>query len=214
MGKLNKADRGAVLAALEATYGGEGTALDFRNPFELLIAVMLSAQSTDVMVNRVTPGLFAAYPDAAALAQAEVPAVLALIAKIGLAPTKAKNAVAAAQLLVARHGGAVPAEREALEALPGVGRKTANVVLSNAFGVPAMPVDTHVHRVANRLGLAQSEKVEQTEDQLCRAIPKAKWAEAHHWLIWHGRRICLARGPKCGLCPVATWCRHRKAEAR
>lgn len=206
MPKLKPGARAAVLAALGAAYRGEGTALAFSNPFELLIAVMLSAQSTDVSVNQVTPGLFAAYPNASALAEAEPELVLPLIARVGLAPTKARHLVATARLLVAHHQGEVPASRTALEALPGVGRKTANVVLSNAFGVPAMPVDTHVFRVANRLGLAEAKTVLACEAQLCKVIPRADWAEAHHWLIWHGRRVCLAQRPRCGGCVVATWC--------
>lgn len=198
--------RAAVLAELEARYGGIGTALHFRNPFELVIAVMLSAQTNDNQVNKVTPALFERYPDAAAMAQATPEAIKELIATIGFANTKARHAVAAAQLLVERHGGEVPGDFSALVALPGVGRKTANVVLSNAFGVPAIPVDTHVFRVSNRLGLADHGDVEGTEEQLMKHIPREDWADAHHWLIWHGRKICKAPTPKCEECFLTPWC--------
>ncbi len=197
-----------ILAILAETYPQARTALDFRNPFELLVATVLSAQCTDRLVNRVTPGLFSAYPDAAAMAQAGPAEIEPLIARCGLFRTKAKNLAAAARLLVEHHGGQVPDTMEALLRLPGVGRKTANVVLSNAFGVPAIAVDTHVFRVARRLALASGTTPAQVETQLRRRIPRLDWAATHHRLIWHGRLICHARLPECGRCPLLALCAH------
>ena len=205
---LPPAERDAVLAALEARYGETTTELVFRNPFELLIAVILSAQSTDKQVNLVTKPLFERLPNAAAIAALEPEAFKPHIASIGLTNAKAQNIVATCRLLIERHGGEVPGTFEELVALPGVGRKTANVVLSVAFGVPAIPVDTHVFRVSNRLGLADSPNVDGTEAQLQKQIPREKWAEAHHWLIWHGRKICKAPTPKCEECFLTAWCRY------
>lgn len=204
----------ALLAALEKTYSGVETALEFRNPFELLIAVILSAQSTDKMVNVVTKPLFERYPTAADIAALTPEELKPWIAKIGLTNTKAKNIVATCRILVERYGGEVPSRFEDLVELPGVGRKTANVMLSVAFGQPAIPVDTHVFRVANRLGLANAETVEATETQLQKAIPREKWTEAHHWLIWHGRKICKAPTPHCEACPVAEWCDYAQRRGR
>ncbi|MFP5502064.1 MAG: endonuclease III [Candidatus Sericytochromatia bacterium] len=203
---LKPEDRAAVLAALEAQYGGRGTALEYRNAFELLVAVMLSAQTTDKMVNVVTKPLFERYPTPADIARLTGEELKPWIAKIGLANTKAKNVVETCRLLVEHHGGEVPSSYEALVALPGVGRKTANVVLSNAFDIPAIPVDTHVFRVANRLGLADASTVDATEKQLMANVPREKWADGHHWLIWHGREICKAPTPKCEQCPLTAWC--------
>lgn len=203
---LKPAERSHVLADLRAIYGGRGTALHYRNAFELLVAVALSAQTTDKAVNAVTGRLFEDYPTPQALGSLTPEQLKPYIATIGLANTKARNIVQMCRLLVERHGGEVPVEREALMALPGVGRKTANVVLSNAFGVPAIPVDTHVFRVANRLGLADAETVEATEQDLMRTIPRQDWADAHHWLIWHGREVCLAQRPRCGACTLRGGC--------
>lgn len=211
---LKPAERDAVLATLEATYGGAETALEFRNAFELLVAVILSAQSTDKMVNFVTKPLFERYPTAADIAGLTPEALKPWIARIGLTNTKAQNIVATCRLLVERHGGEVPSRFEELVDLPGVGRKTANVMLSVAFGVPAIPVDTHVFRVANRLGLADSPNVEGTEVQLQKMIPREKWAEAHHWLIWHGRKICKAPTPLCEQCPLREWCFYYQRKGR
>ncbi|MDI3328684.1 MAG: endonuclease III [Alicyclobacillaceae bacterium] len=199
-----------ILDVLEQTYPDAKCALRHRNPFELLIATMLSAQCTDERVNMVTGPLFDAFPapeDFARLAPEELEPY---IQSCGLFKTKARNIVAACRRLVEEHGGEVPADREALEALPGVGRKTANVVLSNAFGVPAIAVDTHVFRVANRIGLAEAKTPEETERQLMERIPKNKWSSAHHWLIHHGRQICSARSPGCDRCSVAPYCRFAK----
>ncbi len=190
------------LAVLERAYPDAVTALDFGNPFELLIAVILSAQCTDARVNLTTPFLFARYPDAAALAAAEQSDVEAIIKSCGFFRMKAKNIIAAARGLVERHDGEVPREREALEALPGVGRKTANVVMSVAFADAAFAVDTHVFRVAHRLGLTLATTPRGVEDDVTKIVPRAKWRHAHHWLILHGRAICKAPTPHCGECPV------------
>lgn len=211
---LKPAEREAVLAALEARYGGRGSGLEHRNPFELLVAVILSAQSTDKMVNVVTRPLFERYPTAAAIAALTPEELTPWIAKIGLTNTKARNIVATCRLLVEQHGGEVPSDLEALMALPGVGRKTANVVLSNAFGVPAIPVDTHVFRVSNRLGLADASSVEATERDLQQTVPRARWSEAHHWLIWHGREVCKAPTPRCEACFLTAQCHYFNARGR
>ena len=195
-----------MLDILAATYPEARTALDFRNPFELLVATVLSAQCTDRLVNQVTPALFAAYPDAAALAAVEPADVEPLIGRCGLFHTKARHLVAAARAIVERHGGEVPATMAELLGLPGVGRKTANCVLANAFAVPGIAVDTHVFRVANRLGLAAGRTPEQVEAQLQRRCPRARWADLHHQLIWHGRLVCHARNPRCAECPLREVC--------
>ena len=209
---LSPEQRSAVLALLERDYGGRGTALEYRNAYELLVAVILSAQSTDKMVNVVTGPLFERFPTPEALATQEPESLQPWIAKIGLCHAKARYLSETARLLVSRHGGLVPKTRQALEALPGVGRKTANVVLSNAFGIPAIPVDTHVFRVANRLGLACADHVQKVETQLQRHIPREKWAAAHHWLIWHGRECCIAQRPRCSGCALKDYCLHAKRE--
>ncbi len=200
-----------VLEKLRALYPDPRPELRFTNPYESLVAVMLSAQSTDVQVNKATPALFAKYPTAAALAAAKVEDVYPLVKSCGF-KSKATHIVEAARLIMIRHGGEVPGTMEALTALPGVGRKTANVVLANAFGVPAIAVDTHVFRVSNRLGLATAKNVEQTERQLMRVIPKNDWIDAHHWLIFHGRRVCYARKPACDACALQPECRYAHPE--
>ena len=200
----------AVLSALAAAHPDAKPELDFRNPFELLIATMLSAQCTDKQVNRVTPALFAACPDAASMAALTEEELIKYIRPCGFFNTKAKHISEACRDITDRFGGEVPADREGLESLAGVGRKTANVVLSNAFGVPAIAVDTHVFRVSNRIGLADASTVEKTEQQLMENIPRDKWSIAHHWLIFHGRRVCSARNPKCADCTLAEFCRYYK----
>ena len=195
-----------ILAELERLYPDAKPALHFSNPYQLLVAVILSAQCTDVKVNAVTPALFAAYPDAHALAQADPLAVEGYIRTCGLYHNKAKNLVATAKALVENYGGEVPADHEKLTQLPGVGRKTANVVMSCAFGADAIAVDTHVFRVSNRLGLADANDVLKTEQQLMQNIPKDKWSLAHHWIIFHGRRVCAARKPDCSHCTLSPWC--------
>ena len=179
------------------------------DPYTLLVAVVLSAQATDAGVNRATQALFAAADTPARMAALGEDRVQELIQTIGLFRTKAKNVVRLSELLVERHGGKVPAEREALEALPGVGRKTANVVLNVAFGEPTIAVDTHVFRVANRTGLAPGKTPEEVERKLLKAVPDAVKLHAHHWLILHGRYVCTARKPDCPNCVVAGLCRFK-----
>jgi len=193
-------DKKEILRRLERHYFGARPALNFRNAFELLVATMLSAQTTDRQVNAVTEKLFAAAPDAESMAALGTDELERYIKSCGFYHTKAQNLLAACRMLIDRYGGDVPCSLEELKALPGVGRKTANVVLSNAFGIPAIAVDTHVFRVSSRLGLADARDVSETEKQLMRSIPKEKWSDAHHWLIWHGRKVCAARKPKCGEC--------------
>jgi len=197
-----------ILDRLRECYPKVKTALRFSNPFELLIATILSAQTTDKQVNKVTEKLFKKYPDAHAFSKLSPEEVEREIKSIGLYRNKSKNIVAASKLLVEKYGGQVPSTREELMTLPGIGRKTANVVLSNAFGIPAIAVDTHVQRVANRLGLAQSNDPLKTEEQLMLVIPQEDWSDAHHWLIWHGRLICKARKPECKKCRLNTLCKY------
>lgn len=195
-----------VLTALKEIYKNIGTALRFHNPFELLVATILSAQSTDKQVNKVTQNLFAKYPDAKSIAALTPEQLAEEIKSIGLYKNKSKNIVAASKMLVEQYDGQVPDTLEQLIELPGVGRKTANVVLSNAFGIPALAVDTHVFRVANRLKLTDSNDVLTSEKQLTELIPQEDWADAHHWLIWHGRLFCKARKPDCHKCQLHTIC--------
>jgi len=197
-----------ILAELERLYPDAQPALHFQNPYQLLVAVILSAQCTDVKVNMVTPALFAAYPDAFAMAKATAENIEPYIKTCGIYRNKAKNLAATARALVERHAGEVPADHELLTQLPGVGRKTANVVMSCAFGADAIAVDTHVFRVSNRLGLADAPDVLKTEEQLMENIPKSSWSRAHHWLIYHGRRVCAARKPACETCTLRPWCRY------
>jgi endonuclease-3 len=211
--KVSRAVAAEELAILERTYPHAVTALEYRDPFELLIAVILSAQCTDARVNVTTPHLFAKYPDAEALARARQADVEQIIKSCGFFRTKAKNVIAAARELVAEHGGKVPSERASLEALPGVGRKTANVVMSVAFGEAAFAVDTHVFRVAHRLGLTLATTPRGVEEDVTKLVPSEKWRHAHHWLILHGRTICKAPIPQCDRCPV-TICPSRPIVAR
>lgn len=185
--------------------------LHSESPFQLLIAVILSAQATDVSVNKATPALFAAYPTPEALAQAPMEDVIAKIKTIGLYRNKAKNIKACAQMLLDDFGGIVPESREELIKLPGVGRKTANVVLGDAFGVPAIAVDTHVERVTKRLRICKlSASVAEVESTLMRKIPKELWVKSHHTLIFFGRYHCTARAPKCTICPLLDMCQEGK----
>jgi len=196
----------AILAILEQTYGGSASQLRSASVFQLLVAVMLSAQTNDNQVNRVTEQLFKDYPDARAFAALTPEQLAPRIASLGLYQNKARHIVATARILAEQYGGEVPADKQALIALPGVGNKTANVVLAVGFGIPALAVDTHVFRVSRRLGLADGKTPERVEAQLCAIIPQEKWPEAHHWLIWHGRRVCLARKPDCDACPLQELC--------
>lgn len=196
----------AIFAILAAANPNPDTELNYETTWQLLAAAMLSAQSTDKQVNKVTTTLFRKYPGPAEIAALEPEQLAEKIKTLGLFRNKSKYLVAAAHAVVEQHGGQVPQNRKALQALPGVGRKTANVVLSNAFNIPAMAVDTHVLRVANRLGLAKSKTPEAVEQQLMRAIPRALWPDAHHWLILHGRYTCIARRPKCPQCSISEHC--------
>jgi endonuclease-3 len=195
-----------ALIILERTYKGVGSALLYGSVFQLLVAVMLSAQTNDNQVNKITENLFRRFPDAAAFAALDPEELIPHISSCGLYKVKAKNIVAAARIIRERYGGAVPQDKDALTALPGVGGKTANVVLAQGFGIPALAVDTHVFRVARRLGLAQGAAPAAVEQELCALIAREKWGEAHHWLIWQGRRVCHAQKPRCGECPVFALC--------
>lgn len=204
--KVPKAVALEELAILERTYPQAVTALTYSNPFELLIAVILSAQCTDARVNLTTPALFAEYRDARSLGAADTADVEKIVKSCGFFRMKAKNIVAAAHDLSEKHGGQVPRDRESLEALAGVGRKTANVVMSVAFEEAAFAVDTHVFRVAHRLGLTLGTTPRQVEEDVTSLVPPEKWRHAHHWLILHGREICKAPTPLCERCPVSAIC--------
>ena len=195
-----------ILATLESLYGQEQCGLDFNSSFELLIATILSAQCTDVRVNIVTSDLFENYNTPEAILLLGEESLHAKIKTCGLAKTKAKNIILTCHRLLAEYQGRVPDRMEELITLPGVGRKTANVVMSNAFNIPAIAVDTHVFRVARRIGLAVGKTVLEVEKELMKQIPKEKWSQAHHWLIWHGRKCCTARNPDCVGCMLNNLC--------
>jgi len=195
-----------VLSILEQTHNDAHIALNFSSPFELLVATILSAQCTDVRVNLVTGDLFRKYPDASAFAEAELNALEQDIRSTGFYRNKAKSLIGSASAILERHGGEVPQTMAELTALPGVGRKTANVVLGNAYGIPGMVVDTHVRRVATRLGWTRENDPVKIEHDLCRLLPKGKWTHTSHVLIFHGRRICKAPVPLCSSCPVSDFC--------
>ncbi|HEY0418519.1 MAG TPA: endonuclease III [Acetobacteraceae bacterium] len=196
------------LQALAAANPDAQSELEYRDPFTLLVAVVLSAQATDASVNKATPGLFRAAPTPQAMLALGVEGVAGHIRSIGLWQGKARNLVELSRQLVERHGGVVPSDRESLEALPGVGRKTANVVLNIAFGQATMAVDTHIFRLGNRTGLAPGRNVREVEDALVARIPPDMLRPAHHWLILHGRYVCKARRPECWRCVAAEWCRY------
>jgi len=196
----NRVER--IMAELEKLYPEARPELNFSNPFEVLIATILSAQCTDKRVNMVTARLFPAYPDAFAMAGLEPEQLEPLIRECGLYRNKAKNIVAACRMLVEKYNGQVPDTREALMALPGVGQKTAGVVLLAAFGEDQIPVDTHVFRVSRRIGLADGNTPEKVEMQLRELLPRDIWSFGHHLIIWHGRRVCAARNPACDKCPL------------
>jgi endonuclease-3 len=205
---MNAAKREEIFSRLRSLNPEPATELHYRTPFELLVAVVLSAQATDKSVNLVTPRLFALASSPAAMLALGQDGLEAYIKTIGLYRTKAKNLLAACRMLLERHGGEVPREREALEALPGVGRKTANVVLNVAFGESTMAVDTHIFRLGNRTGIAPGATPRAVEDALVRRIPPELLRDAHHWLILHGRYVCKARVPECWRCVAATWCKY------
>ena len=200
---MKKPERAAlILKRLEELYPETPVPLDHSDAFTLLVAVLLSAQCTDKKVNEVTPALFAAGPDPAAMAALSEATILGHIRQLGLARTKAKHVKRLAELLLERHGGAVPEGFAALEALPGVGHKTASVVMAQAFGVPAFPVDTHIHRLAQRWGLSSGESVARTETDLMRLFPRQAWNKLHLQIIFYGREHCSARGCDGTLCPL------------
>jgi endonuclease-3 len=204
--RVTKKIKDEQLAILEETYRGAKPELVFSNAFELLIAVILSAQCTDKRVNVTTARLFRKAATPEAILALGLPQLEEEIRDCGLFRNKARNILAACQMLCEQYGGQVPADFAALQSLPGVGRKTANVVMSVAFHQPAIAVDTHVFRISNRLKLATGTTPLEVEQGLQKAIPKEKWSAAHHWLIWHGRKICKARKPLCAECPLAPVC--------
>ncbi|MBM7560304.1 endonuclease III [Marinitoga litoralis] len=208
--KKSKKEVKKILDILSKTYTNPQTVLKYNNNFELLIAVMLSAQTTDNQVNKVTPKLFEKYKTPEDFAKLETEELEKYIKGVGLYKTKSKNIIKTAKILVEKYNGKIPETREELIKLPGVGRKTANVILSVAFGKDAIAVDTHVFRVANRIGLANSKDERGTEEDLMKVIPKELWGKAHHWLIFHGRNTCKARNPKCAECPIKDYCDYYK----
>ena len=195
-----------ALRLLAEAYPDAKPALEYRSPFELLVSTMLAAQCTDRQVNKCTRVLYAKYNTPEQFAALTEEELKPYIHSCGFFNTKGKNIIAMSKILTAQYGGQVPSDRDVLTTLPGVGRKTANVVVSNAFGIPAIAVDTHVFRVTNRIGLADAKNVEKTEEQLMEHIPREDWSAAHHWLIYHGRQVCDAKKPRCADCCVACVC--------
>jgi endonuclease-3 len=206
---MNAVKRLEIFTRFRAANPEPASELAYTTPFELLIAVLLSAQATDVSVNKVTRRLYPIANTPAAMLDLGVDELMRQIQTIGLFRTKARNIIATCQILLERHGGQVPATREALEALPGVGRKTANVVLNIAFGQPTIAVDTHIFRVANRTGIAPGKNVDIVEQKLLKVVPQAFLHHAHHWLILHGRYTCTARKPQCWNCMIADLCEYK-----
>jgi endonuclease-3 len=207
---VNRDKRQQIFERLRDDNPHPTTELEYGNPFQLLIAVMLSAQSTDVGVNKATRTLFKKVKTPKAMLKLGEEGLREHIKTIGLFNTKGRNIIKTCALLEEQHGGKVPQERAALEALPGVGRKTANVVLNTAFGQPTIAVDTHIFRVANRTGIAPGKNVNEVEKRLLRLVPKEFLQDAHHWLILHGRYTCIARKPRCGSCSISDLCEYRK----
>jgi len=214
MAKLKKAQIAELIEIMRKIYPEAECALVHEDRFQLLIAVVLSAQTTDKSVNQVTPALFGRYPDAAALASAQAEDLEEILKRIGMYRTKAKNIIALSKMLMEKHGGQVPGDYDLLTELPGVGRKTANVVLSVGFGEPRIAVDTHVFRLANRIGITAEKNVLDTELSLMKAIPREYWIMMHHALIWHGRQVCSARNPKCSECAIESLCRKNNVEVK
>jgi endonuclease-3 len=214
MAKLNKAQIAEVIERMGKLYPEAECALVHEDRFQLLVAVVLSAQTTDKSVNQVSPTLFGRYPDAAALASAKLEDLEEILRPIGMYRTKSKNIIALSKMLLDKHDGQVPGDFDLLTELPGVGRKTANVVLSVGFGEPRIAVDTHVFRLANRIGFTAEKNVLNTELALMKAIPKERWIMMHHALIWHGRRVCIARNPRCDQCGIYGLCRRNGLEEK
>ncbi|MDT8387979.1 MAG: endonuclease III [Thiogranum sp.] len=206
---MNQKKRIEIFQRLRGENPHPTTELKYGNPYQLLVAVTLSAQATDVGVNKATAALFKTVTTPQAMLELGEAGLKQHIRTIGLFNTKARNVIAASRLLVEQHDGQVPAQREALEALPGVGRKTANVVLNTAFGQPTIAVDTHIFRVANRTGIAPGRNVREVELKLLKVVPKEFLHDAHHWLILHGRYTCVARTPRCGSCVIEDLCEYR-----
>ena len=210
-GVVKRQDKADIIAEmLESLYPEIPVPLDHTNAFELLVAVLMSAQTTDLKVNEVTPSLFAKASSARAMAALDVDTILADLRQVGLAPTKARNIKRLSEMLVEHHGGEVPASCEALEALPGVGHKTASVVMAQAFDVPAFPVDTHIHRLAARWGLSNGTTVEKTEKDLKAVFPREKWNALHLQIIFFGREHCPARYHDLPQCPICSWAATKK----
>jgi endonuclease-3 len=210
---MNAQSRRAIFEQLRAANPAPATELEYSTPFELLVAVVLSAQATDRSVNLATRKLFAVASTAAAIAALGEEGLVPFIRSIGLYRTKAKNIAQLSRIIAADYAGEVPRARAALEALPGVGRKTANVVLNTAFGEETIAVDTHIFRVANRTRIAPGKNVHEVERKLLRLVPEEFRKDAHHWLILHGRYVCKARKPECWRCTLAAWCEHRPKTA-
>lgn len=207
---MNKKKVAAIFARLKSLNPHPTTELEYGTPFELLVAVILSAQATDKSVNLATRSLFKHANTPQAILKLGIAGLSEYIKTIGLYNSKAKNVIEMCRILLEQHGGEVPQERAALEALPGVGRKTANVILNTAFGQETIAVDTHIFRVANRTGLAPGETVREVEDHLLKVVPPEYLHDAHHWLILHGRYTCVARKPKCPECPILELCEFRE----
>lgn len=207
---MNAEKRREIFARLKAANPHPTTELEYTTPFELLIAVILSAQATDVSVNKATRQLYPVANTPAAIYALGVEGLIPYVQTIGLYRNKAKNVIETCRLLLEQHDGEVPRDRESLQALPGVGRKTANVVLNTAFGVPAMAVDTHIFRVSNRTGIAPGKNVDIVEQKLMKFVPLEYLIDAHHWLILHGRYTCTARSPQCWNCLIANLCEFKQ----
>ena len=211
---MNKKTIKVVLEILSETYLGVKCGLDFANHYELLVSTILSAQCTDERVNIVTKKLYMDYNTPKAMITLSCEELGQKVKSCGFYNNKSKNILGATKIILEKYNGEVPSTMEELIELPGVGRKTANVVLSNAFGVPAIAVDTHVFRVSNRIGLAVGKNVEIVEQQLMKNIPRKMWSDAHHYIIWHGRKICKARKPNCEVCPIAPYCEFLNGKSK
>lgn len=203
-----------IMTILAEKYPEPKTELNFSTPFELLVATILSAQSTDKQVNKVTERLFKKYNKPEDFANLERSELEKEINSIGLYRNKSKYIIETSKILLDKYGGRVPVSRRELTKLPGVGRKTANVLLACAFARNTIPVDTHVFRVANRLGLANSDRVDQVEEELMKAVPEDSWADMHHWLIFHGRKTCKARNPECNRCELKVYCKYYRERSK
>jgi len=206
---MNEQKRSRIFACLRAANPAPRTELEYGTPFQLLVAVVLSAQATDISVNLATPALFRAAGTPEKMLHLGEERLAEYVKTIGLYRSKAKHLIATCRALIERHGGEVPRTREELESLPGVGRKTANVILNTAFGQPTIAVDTHIFRVANRTGIAPGPNVRAVEDKLLKLVPEEFRQNAHHWLILHGRYVCKARRPECPKCAIRRWCEYR-----